>query len=802
MKDKKIKIVYAAIILLLINTTISAFEIKIVNTEQNFKIQYMDENKIQILVNPQTFDFSIIEKDKQNFASIELSGEGFTTTTGEARLPSIRRIIEIPQGANPIVEIKSVSWSHTSLEKLNLPNKIYPVQPSIIKIPDASVDFTINNEYYAINDFIPNDIVKIVEINEIRSRRFALVEVSPIQYKPASGELKIMDNCEITINHMNSNIQLTYEKINRYTSSSFEELFKTTFANYGFYEKDILNNPKNQEGYLIIVYDSFFDNIQPLANWKTSKGFDVNIKKTSEIPGGPTKENIKAFIVDAYNNWPTPPSYVLLVGDTGQIPVWTGSATGTCTDLYYVTIDTGNYFADIVISRFPAATPEHVTNMVEKTVYYESGSFQSYDWIKKAAFLASTDNHQVSEGTHNYVIDTYLIPNGYTCDKIYSYYPGNTTQTVINALNDGRSLCVYSGHGSTTSWGDGPPFSQSNVNDLTNEGMYPFVCSHACLTNQFTVSECFGETWLRAQNKAGLAFWGASDYTYWDEDDILEKGMFKAWWEDDIETIGGMTNKGLYYLYQHYGGSGMSQYYFEAYNVLGDSSVKIWRNNPSNPPEKPSVPNGPSRGVYNKQYFFNSSTTEPDGESIFYLFDWDDGNFSEWLGPYNSGDTVTASYTWEQIGDYEIRVKAKDINGVQSLWSEPHLISIVANNPPNKPNIDGAVKVLPFIPYTYTISTIDDDGDQVRFYIDWGDGSSQWYGPYASGETFSVEHKWKKGPNTIKVKARDTFGDESEWATLEISITKNYYYTFNTIIQKILERFPRILQILRYLLSS
>ncbi len=69
---------------------------------------------------------------------------------------------------------------------------------------------------------------------------------------------------------------------------------------------------------------------------------------------------------------------------------------------------------------------------------------------------------------------------------------------------------------------------QSDVNGLTNDGMYPFVCSHACLTNQFTESECFGETWLRAPNKGGLAFWGASTYSYWDEDDILEKSMFKV----------------------------------------------------------------------------------------------------------------------------------------------------------------------------------------------------------------------------------------------------------------------------------
>ena len=107
--------------------------------------------------------------------------------------------------------------------------------------------------------------------------------------------------------------------------------------------------------------------------------------------------------------------------------------------------------------------------------------------------------------------------------------------------------------------------------------MYPFVCSHACLTNQFTESECFGETWVRAPHKGGIAFWGATTYSYWDEDDILERSMFKAWWEDNLETIGGMTNMGLYYLYQYYSGGGMTKYYFEEYNVLGDSSVKIWR---------------------------------------------------------------------------------------------------------------------------------------------------------------------------------------------------------------------------------
>ncbi|MDH7507609.1 MAG: C25 family peptidase propeptide domain-containing protein, partial [Candidatus Thermoplasmatota archaeon] len=291
MKNKKIIFVYATVFLLL---TISVSVLEADNQKKEneiFKINYIDEYKIEITVKPQSFDYHVIEKNHQNFALIELNDEGFTTTIGEAQLPCIRRMLEIPQGANPEIIVKTVSWSYTSLDKLNLPGKIIPVQPSLVKLPEAFVDFAINNQYYNTNDFVPLDFAKIVSINEIRSRPFVLIELSPLQYKPSTGELRIMNNCEITINLHNSDIKQTYEKINRYTSKTFEELFKTYFVNYGFYEKDILNNPKDQEGYLIIVYDNFYNNIQTFANWKTSKGFDVTVKKTSEIPGGPTKEN-------------------------------------------------------------------------------------------------------------------------------------------------------------------------------------------------------------------------------------------------------------------------------------------------------------------------------------------------------------------------------------------------------------------------------------------------------------------------------------------------------------------------------
>jgi hypothetical protein len=633
---------------------------------------------ITVTVTPPSLVFNECSLAGQMFATVQLPGEGVSTVIGEAQLPTISRFIEIPYGATPDLVIESVTWKTMSLADYNLPSSVIPVQPSLIKIEGATAPFSKNDAFYATKAFLPSTIADVKTLGELRSRQIALLQISPVQYDPASGQLRFMTQCDLRIDLPGSDLVKTAEKIDRYTSASFEQLFETSFMNYGALEGTQQMGP-TQEGYLIIVDDTFVDAITPLADWKDTKGFDVTVTKTSEIPGGITKENIKAYIVDAYNNWPIPPAYILLVGDVAQIPTWTGSETGTCTDLYYVTIDEGNYFADIVISRFPAATAAQVTTMVDKTLYYEAGAFPDDAWVKKAAFLASTDNHGVSEGTHNFIIDTYLTPNNYTCDKIYSYYAGNTTQKVTNALNDGRSLCIYSGHGGTDSWADGPPYSQANVNALTNDGMYPFVCSHACLTNQFTVSECFGETWLRAPHKGGLAFWGATTYSYWDEDDILERSMFKAWWMDNLEAIGLMTNQGLLYLYEHYSGGGMTKYYFEEYNVLGDSSVKILRGqiNDNTPPATPETPNGPTTGEIGIEYTFTTSTTDAQNNDVYYMVSWGD-TVTDWLGPYSSGATVGLKHTWNFVGDYSIKVKAKDPEGLQSDWSGTATIGIVA----------------------------------------------------------------------------------------------------------------------------
>jgi hypothetical protein len=96
------------------------------------------------------------------------------------------------------------------------------------------------------------------------------------------------------------------------------------------------------------------------------------------------------------------------------------------------------------------------------------------------------------------------------------------------------------------------------------------------------------------------------------------------------------------------------------------------------PPNTPNTPIGPDEGVIATDYMFSAVTTDPEGEPIYYMFDWGDGSTSDWIGPVDSGTSVNAIHQWASAGTYDIKVKAKDIAGKESDWSPAHTITIVA----------------------------------------------------------------------------------------------------------------------------
>jgi len=215
-----------------------------------------------------------------------------------------------------------------------------------------------------------------------------------------------------------------------------------------------------------------------------------------------------------------------------------------------------------------------------------------------------------------------------------------------------------------------------------------------------------------------------------------------------------------------------------------------------NPPMTPSTPSGPPSGKAGTEYTYSTSTTDSEDDQIYYLFYWGDGTDSGWLGPYDSGDICQASHIWEERGNYQIEVLAKDIYGSVGYWSDPFIITIVENDPPSAPVITGTINGAAGTSYDYDFTAIDPDGDDVQYYIDWGDGETEWTSFAASNTPVTVSHTWvEQDDYVITAKAKDEYGLEGPEATMSVSMPRNR--AVNRPFFNFLENHPNLFPILR-----
>lgn len=516
------------------------------------------------------YSLSTVATDLGQFQLLTLPGAGVSAGVGEPQVPVLRRLVEVPYGGtvSVVAEVQSATV-------LNLSAPLLPVQPSVPKSGPMPAFAFAADAYSA--DKSTNELgARVVEFVEVRGHRLAVVEILPVSYNPRRNELQVATQMTVRLRWEDADWATTRSMHQRYASPAFAGRLAGVVDGAERFASDAqMTLPI---GYLIIVPDAWEPNIRPLAAWRTRRGFDVFVRTLTRV-GGSSATVIKNYIQNAYNTWPVPPSFVLLVGDVDRIGYFTGQGQGNPnTDLNYALVQGTDYLPDIDVSRASLVSAAQVDSFVARVVAYEQRTLTGGTaWLMKQYFIASSDggNHQVAERTHAYVMSK-LRPLGIVCDSLWLYYGSGTP--IVTAINGGRSWVTYSGHGSETSWAD-PDFDNNDVRALTNVDLIPYVQTYACVSGNYASTsypECFSEAWIRNGRRGALAHIASSVNSYWTEDDTLERRVFDCMFDSAFTWIMGGFNKAKLIYFQQMGNTSMTRRYLEMYNLMGDGAVDVY----------------------------------------------------------------------------------------------------------------------------------------------------------------------------------------------------------------------------------
>jgi hypothetical protein len=207
--------------------------------------------------------------------------------------------------------------------------------------------------------------------------------------------------------------------------------------------------------------------------------------------------------------------------------------------------------------------------------------------------------------------------------------------------------------------------------------------------------------------------------------------------------------------------------------------------------------NGPIQGQANQAMMFNGSNSF-DHEGSIVKYDWDFGD-----GTTETGATVTHTYT--QQGIYLVTLTVTDNAGNtddQTTWAYIG----TENHPPDTPTLTGRQRGKNGTAYSYTFSATDPDGDDVYYYLNWGDdywfgGAVGWIGPYKSSQEITLEKTWaEKGNYTVRVKAKDRYDAKSDWSTLEVAMPLSYNTPMQWFFERIVEQYPYVFPLFQFIL--
>ncbi|MEZ5083530.1 MAG: C25 family peptidase propeptide domain-containing protein [Bacteroidales bacterium] len=389
-----------------------------------------------------------VETPQGNAVTIHLDESTPILQTACPDIPKLATSVIIPDLA--AMEIKVVSKSYTDFENYH----IAPSKGNFTRdIDPASIPYSYGKPY-KLDKFYPGELTGLRDPHIVRDYRGQTILIYPFQYNPVTKTLRVFYDVTIEIykkseNGFNPLVRTTFlDKVD----NQFGKIYADHFLNYD----NSKYTPVEEDGNMLIIsYASYMADMQNFIDWKNTIGIPTEIVDVASIGNSAA---IKTYIANYYNTKGL--TYVLLVGDAAQVP---SSYSSGDSDNNYSYIVGSDHYPDIFVGRFSAESNAHVQTQVQRTIEYEKTPYTGYDWYTKCIGIASSEGPgDDSEYDYQHIRNMQTDLLGYNYTHNYELFDGSqggndaagnpSTTQVATDINNGSSLILYTGHGSTTSW--------------------------------------------------------------------------------------------------------------------------------------------------------------------------------------------------------------------------------------------------------------------------------------------------------------------------------------------------------------
>ena len=402
----------------------------------------------------------IIFNDENNYKRIMSSSKGVTQIEGEPELPTYTFNYAISNNKNYEVDFSILE---------------YEIYEDVVLFPVQSVQnkdqFLKNETLYNSNDLYPDNNINIKR-QSLRGHHLLGIELIPYEYDFNLKKLKVYKSVEINIHET----EVREEALISQKSKIFEDIYNSIIINE---ESIILNDARNyQQPSILYILEDYTSVIESLVEWRRKQGFLVTVVDRDDISGSFNTNNIKDYILNAYNNWENPPEYVCFVGDANgsyDVPTYTVGEGGSWWGAYgegdfpYTLLDGNDNLPDIVAGRMSIRNGTELTTVINKIIGYEKNYANNTDWLNAAALVGDPYDSGISTVITNEYIENMMDIHGGITD-IRTKYSGSSFDSFMrNEMNDGVSYLNYRGFYGFSN------FTSADVDQLQNGYKLPFL---------------------------------------------------------------------------------------------------------------------------------------------------------------------------------------------------------------------------------------------------------------------------------------------------------------------------------------